>query len=89
MKKFIAILVSVFVLVSLCTAMAVPAMAATPSAEGEEVFKINVSSFADLEAIKPYRDEYRKEADEYKADMEKELEETERGNGGFGSTGAF
>lgn len=47
MKKLIAILVSVFVLVSLCVTMAVPAMAATPSAEGEEVFKINVSSFAE------------------------------------------
>ncbi len=47
MKKVLAILVSVFVLVSLCAVMAVPAMAATYSAEGEEVFKVNVSSFAD------------------------------------------
>lgn len=46
MKKVFLALISVFVLASLCVAMAVPAMAATYSAEGEEVFQINVSSFA-------------------------------------------
>ena len=47
MKKVFLCLISVFVLASLCVAMAVPAMAATYSAEGEEVFQINVSSFAE------------------------------------------